>query len=35
VSAIGNPIPAIPPLQVGYTWKTQQNLVRAGVNYHF
>jgi outer membrane immunogenic protein len=24
-----------PPAQVGYTWRTQENIVRAGVNYHF
>jgi outer membrane immunogenic protein len=28
------PVPD-PPFQVGYRWRTQENIVRAGVNYHF
>jgi outer membrane immunogenic protein len=35
VSAVGNPTPALPPLQVSYLWHTRENIVRAGVNYHF
>jgi outer membrane immunogenic protein len=34
VSAIGHSASA-PNLAVAYTWKTQENIVRAGVNYHF
>jgi outer membrane immunogenic protein len=33
-SAIGNFTPVI-VAKVGYTWHTQENIVRAGVNYHF
>jgi len=35
VSAFGAQIPAAPPFGVGYTWKTQDHIVRGGVNYHF
>jgi outer membrane immunogenic protein len=35
VSAVGNPTPAFPPVQVSYAWHTHENIVRAGVNYHF
>ena len=34
-SAIANPNQANPPFQVGYDWKTQAHIVRAGVNYKF
>jgi outer membrane immunogenic protein len=35
-SAIADDVPvADPPFQVGYRWRTQENIVRAGVNYHF
>jgi outer membrane immunogenic protein len=27
--------PGIPIAHIGYTWRTQENIVRAGVNYHF
>lgn len=30
-----NAIPLLPPFQVAYTWKTQEQLVRFGVNYKF
>jgi outer membrane immunogenic protein len=33
-SAIGNS-PVDPAIKVGYTWHTRENIVRAGVNYHF
>jgi outer membrane immunogenic protein len=32
--ASDTPVPD-PPFQVGYRWRTQENIVRAGVNYHF
>jgi outer membrane immunogenic protein len=32
--ASDTPLPD-PPFQVGYTWHTQDHIVRAGVNYHF
>jgi outer membrane immunogenic protein len=32
-SAIGTDVTA--PSAVGYTWKTKENIVRVGVNYHF
>jgi outer membrane immunogenic protein len=35
VLARGSPIPPNPPFAVAYTWKTQENIVRVGVNYHF
>jgi outer membrane immunogenic protein len=37
VSAIGHfaADPSLPGAAVAYTWKTQENIVRAGVNYHF
>jgi outer membrane immunogenic protein len=34
-STIANPVPPLPPFQVGYNWKTQEQLVRVGVNYKF
>jgi outer membrane immunogenic protein len=35
-SAIGSfAPPADPKFKVGYTWHTQENVARAGVNYHF
>jgi outer membrane immunogenic protein len=34
-SGIGNPVPANPPFQLHYNWKTQANLVRVGINYKF
>jgi outer membrane immunogenic protein len=37
-SAIGDitaSFPADPKFKVGYTWHTQENIVRVGVNYHF
>jgi outer membrane immunogenic protein len=34
-STVANPVPANPPFQVGYNWKTQEQLVRVGVNYKF
>ena len=34
-SRIVDPVPALPPFQVGYNWKTQEQLVRFGVNYKF
>jgi outer membrane immunogenic protein len=35
-SAVADDVPvADPPFQLGYTWHTQENIVRAGVNYHF
>jgi outer membrane immunogenic protein len=35
-SAIGDfPPPTQPQFKVGYTWHTQENIARAGVNYHF
>ena len=35
-SAVGNPTDAtLTPDQIRYTWKTKENIVRAGVNYHF
>jgi outer membrane immunogenic protein len=34
-STIANPIPPLPPFQVGYSWKTQDHIVRLGVNYKF
>ena len=34
-SATVNAIPLLPPFQVAYTWKTQENIVRVGVNYKF
>ncbi|WP_315834670.1 porin family protein [Bradyrhizobium prioriisuperbiae] len=34
-SAIANPTIALPPFQVGYDWKTQEHIVRAGINYKF
>jgi outer membrane immunogenic protein len=39
VSATGNATPATDVVFLGssinYTWRTQENIVRAGVNYHF
>jgi outer membrane immunogenic protein len=35
VSAFGAQIPAIPLVGIGYIWKMQDHIVRAGVNYHF
>jgi outer membrane immunogenic protein len=32
-SVVVNPVPPLPPFQVGYTWKTQEHLARVGVNY--
>ena len=32
---IGNPIPANPPWQIVYDFKTSANIVRAGINYKF
>jgi outer membrane immunogenic protein len=35
-SALGvSPLPLFSLLSVGYHWRTQENIVRAGVNYHF
>jgi len=34
-SAIANPNQPNPPFQVGYDWKTQARIVRAGLNYKF
>jgi outer membrane immunogenic protein len=34
-STIANPVPPLPPFQVGYSWKTQEQIVRVGVNYKF
>jgi outer membrane immunogenic protein len=34
-SAIGNPGLGNPEKKVGYTWHTQENIARVGVNYHF
>jgi outer membrane immunogenic protein len=34
VSAIGHSA-TVPSVAAAYTWKTQENIVRAGVNYHF
>jgi outer membrane immunogenic protein len=34
-SAIGNFTPLDPLQKVGYTWHTQENISRVGVNYHF
>jgi outer membrane immunogenic protein len=35
-SVLANPVPPLPPFQVGYTWNTDSaNLVRFGVNYKF
>lgn len=34
-SVVANPVPANPPFQVGYTWKTTENLARFGINYRF
>jgi outer membrane immunogenic protein len=35
-SAIGSFAPPVDPrLKVGYTWHTQENITRVGVNYHF
>ncbi len=34
-SAIQTDVPADPLFKVRYTWHTQENIVRAGVNYHF
>jgi outer membrane immunogenic protein len=35
VSAVANPVVPNPPTQASYKWHTQENIVRAGVNYHF
>jgi outer membrane immunogenic protein len=35
VSAIGTTVTLPPTIAVGYDWKTQDHIVRAGVNYHF
>jgi outer membrane immunogenic protein len=35
ISAVANQAPTPFIFQASYTWKTQQNIVRAGVNYHF
>lgn len=34
-SRVVNPTPALPPFQVGYSWQTQQQDVRFGINYRF
>jgi len=34
-STIANPVLVNPPFQVSYSWKTQEQLVRVGVNYKF
>jgi outer membrane immunogenic protein len=34
-SVIGEFTPVSPLFKVGYTWHTQENIVRAGLNYHF
>jgi outer membrane immunogenic protein len=34
-SAIGDLTPADPPFRAGYAWNFRENIVRAGVNYHF
>jgi outer membrane immunogenic protein len=34
-STIAIPIPALPPFQLGYGWKTQEQIARVGVNYKF
>lgn len=34
-STIVNPVPPLPPFQVGYSWKTQEQILRFGVNYKF
>ncbi|RJF69912.1 outer membrane protein [Rhodopseudomonas palustris] len=34
-STIANPIPANPPFQVAYDWKTSGDLVRVGINYRW
>lgn len=34
-SFIANPIPVNPPFHVGYDWKTQEHMVRLGLNYKF
>ncbi|MFO1108620.1 MAG: outer membrane protein [Bradyrhizobium sp.] len=30
-----NPVPALPPFQVAYSWKTQEQVARVGLNYKF
>jgi outer membrane immunogenic protein len=34
-SAVANPVPANPPFQVSYSWKTQEHIARVGLNYKF
>ncbi len=34
-STTANPVPANPPFQVAYSWKTTENIVRFGLNYLF
>jgi outer membrane immunogenic protein len=34
-SATVNPVPANPPFQVAYNWKTTENIVRVGLNWKF
>jgi len=34
-SAIANPLPANPPFQVGYNWRTTEQIARVGLNYKF
>ncbi len=34
-TAVGNPVPANPPWQTRYDWKTSANIVRGGLNFYF
>ena len=34
-STIANPLPADPPFQVGYNWRTTEQIARVGLNYKF
>ena len=34
-SAIANPIIVLPPFQVGYSWRTTEQIARVGLNYKF
>jgi outer membrane immunogenic protein len=34
-STIANPLPANPPFQVGYNWRTTEQIARVGLNYKF
>ncbi|MGY2902641.1 outer membrane protein [Bradyrhizobium sp. URHC0002] len=34
-STIANPVPANPPFQVGYNWRTTEQIARVGLNYKF